>query len=144
MNDQTRDYLAETMVKTLGITRSQANWRVEAFLRSGLIERYNLTNPDSKEFQIITDIAMHIPQLGSLFFTDHWEEHEPYFGRCEVEGCYLEIANGGCCWRDTGYWNVCSKHSREFRKGKPRPPMKQSAIDREKRRGMDGVLLNKS
>ena len=65
MDDQTRDYLAETMVKTLGITRWQANSRVEAFLKSGLIERYKLNDPNTKEFQLITDIAMQIPQLSA-------------------------------------------------------------------------------
>ena len=86
------------------------------------------------------------PLLGldnvSLSLTDSEEEYEPYFGWCNVEGCEREGANGGSCWRNTGYWTVCSKHSQEYREGKPQPPMKQWAIDREKRRGEDGVLVN--
>jgi hypothetical protein len=78
----------------------------------------------------------------SVSLTESKEEYEPYFGWCNVEGCENEGANGGGCWRDTGYWIVCSKHSSEYREGNTQPPMKQSAIDREKRRGKDGVLVN--
>lgn len=78
----------------------------------------------------------------SLSLTESEQEYEPYYGWCDVEGCENEGANGGGCWRETGYWTVCSKHSQEYREGKPQPPMKQSAIDREKRRGADGVLVN--
>jgi hypothetical protein len=73
--------------------------------------------------------------------SDSEEEYDPYFGGCDVEGCEREVANCGVCWRDTGYWTVCSKHSQEYREGKPQPSMKQWAIDREKRRGKDGVLI---
>lgn len=76
----------------------------------------------------------------SLSLTE--SKYEPYFGWCNVEGCDREGANGGVCWRETGYWTVCSKHSQEYRDGKPQPKMKQFAIDREKRRGTDGVLIN--
>lgn len=62
------------------------------------------------------------------------KDDEPYFGWCEVEGCENEGANGGGCWREAGYWTVCSKHSQEYRKGKSQPKMKQLAIDREKTR----------
>lgn len=68
------------------------------------------------------------------------KEYEPYFGWCDVEGCENEGANGGGCWRQSGYWTVCSKHSAEYREGKDQPKMKKSAIDREKRRGADGIL----
>ena len=64
----------------------------------------------------------------------------PYFGWCEVDGCQHEGANGGGCWRETGYWTVCSDHSTAHRKGEAQPPMKQAAIDREKSRGSDGIL----
>jgi hypothetical protein len=77
-----------------------------------------------------------------LALTDSEEKYEPYFGWCDVEGCENEGANGGGCWRETGYWTFCSKHSAEHRAGKPQPPMKQTAIDREKSRGADGVLVN--
>ena len=75
---------------------------------------------------------------------DSEDEYEPYFGWCNVEGCENEGANGGGCWRETGYWTVCLKHSQEYREGKPQPPMKQWAIDREKGRGPDGMLVNES
>lgn len=79
----------------------------------------------------------------ALGITESEEEYEPYFGWCDVDGCENEGANGGGCWRETGYWTVCSKHSSKYRAGEPQPPMKQTAIDREKRRGADGVLVNK-
>jgi len=69
------------------------------------------------------------------------ETYEPYFGWCNVEECENEGANGGCCWSETGYWTVCSKHASDYREGLPQPQMKQSAIDREKKRGADGVLV---
>jgi hypothetical protein len=72
-----------------------------------------------------------------LSLTDSEEEYESYFGWCDVEGCENEGANGGGCWRETGYWTVCSKHSSKYRAGEPQPQMKQTAIDREKRRGAD-------
>jgi hypothetical protein len=72
------------------------------------------------------------------YFND--EDSEPYFGWCDVEGCKGEGCNGGGCWRETGYWTVCDKHSTDYRAGKPQPKMKQSAIDREKTRGLDGCL----
>ena len=65
---------------------------------------------------------------------------EPYFGWCDVEGCDNEGCSGGNAWRETGYWTVCYKHSDEFRHNISQPRMKQSAIDRESRRGADGVL----
>lgn len=76
---------------------------------------------------------------GTKFPSNHLE-YEPYFGWCNVEGCDNEAANGGGCWRETGYWTVCSKHARMHREGKPQPKMKQSAIDREKTRGEDGII----
>jgi hypothetical protein len=69
------------------------------------------------------------------------KEYEPYFGWCDVDGCMYEGANGGGCWRETGYWTVCSHHSTQWRAGKKQPKMKQTAIEREKRRGADGVLM---
>lgn len=69
---------------------------------------------------------------------------EPYFGWCDVEGCDQEGESGGMCWRDTGYWTVCGKHADEYRAGKPQPPMKQAAIDREGTRDANGWLpMNK-
>jgi hypothetical protein len=76
----------------------------------------------------------------SLSLTDSDEEYEPYFGWCNVEGCENEGANGGCCWRETGYWTVCSKHASEYRAGKPQPKMQQKYIDKEATRLPDGTL----
>lgn len=66
-----------------------------------------------------------------------------YWPQCDVEGCEGVSCNGGGCWRETGYWSVCSKHSNEFREGKPQPQMKQSAIDKEATRDkVTGYLPN--
>lgn len=62
------------------------------------------------------------------------EIYEPYFGWCDVSGCKNEGCNGGGCWRETGYWTVCSKHSASYRAGDPQPKMKRGAIKREKGR----------
>lgn len=75
--------------------------------------------------------------------TPDFEPSEPYFGYCEVEGCRKEGANSGGCWRNTGYWTVCTDHSQAFRRGEPQPKMKQSAIDREKTRLPNGYLPGK-
>jgi len=66
--------------------------------------------------------------------------NEPYFGWCDVEGCEKEGANGGNCWRETGYWTVCLDHSASFREGESQPKMKDYAIFREESRGEDGIL----
>jgi len=58
----------------------------------------------------------------------------PYWGICDVAKCPNEVCSQGCDWRDTGYWCVCSTHSRQHRDGKRRPKMKQRAIKREKSR----------
>ena len=63
MEDQTRSYLIEMAVKALGISRKAAELRINAFLKSGLIDKYKVT-PDDMLFQVITDIAMQIPQIG--------------------------------------------------------------------------------
>ncbi len=63
MDDQTRDYLVLMTVKTLGISRKQAELRLEAFLKSKVLEKYKNPMPDETLFQMITDIAMQIPQL---------------------------------------------------------------------------------
>lgn len=62
------------------------------------------------------------------------QEYAPYMGWCDVEGCGLEASGGGVCWRETGYWKLCSDHSANYRNGKQQPKMKQSAIDRENSR----------
>lgn len=60
-------------------------------------------------------------------------EYNPYWywPQCDVEGCEGVSCNGGGCWRETGYWQVCPEHSKMFREGKPQPKMKQSSIDKE-------------
>lgn len=61
-------------------------------------------------------------------------ESEPYFGWCDVNGCKNAGCNGGGCWRDTGYWTVCSEHSTAYSNGESQPKMSQVAIKREKGR----------
>jgi hypothetical protein len=72
--------------------------------------------------------------------TTHCMKEESYWPECDVEGCENESCNGGTCWKETGYWSVCSKHSQMHREGKPQPKMKQSAIDRENSRDENGYL----
>jgi hypothetical protein len=67
----------------------------------------------------------------------------PYYGWCDVKGCENEGCSGGMVWPKTGYWTVCYHHSAMFREGKEQPEMKKLAIEREKRRGIDGILRKK-
>lgn len=60
--------------------------------------------------------------------------HDPYFGWCDVSGCKNEGSMSGVSWRDTGHWKTCSKHSKDYRNGKPQPKMKKKAIKRENSR----------
>uniref|UniRef100_A0A6M3JGN9 Uncharacterized protein n=2 Tax=viral metagenome TaxID=1070528 RepID=A0A6M3JGN9_9ZZZZ len=53
---------------------------------------------------------------------------------CDIVGCMNWVSVQGGVW-DGGYWMVCSTHHREYLGGKPRPEMKQRAIDREISRG---------
>jgi len=62
------------------------------------------------------------------------QDYEPYFGWCDIDGCKNEGCCGGIGWRKTGYWTLCTDHSRMAREGKKQPKMKQSAIKREKSR----------
>ncbi|HRH46750.1 MAG TPA: hypothetical protein PKY82_34210 [Pyrinomonadaceae bacterium] len=59
---------------------------------------------------------------------------------CDVEGCELEPVSGGNAWRETGYWSVCSNHSRLSRQGEGQPQMKSEAIEREQSRDSNGYL----
>ena len=63
MEDQTREYLIGMTVKTLNVQIKQAELRLEAFLKSGILSRYKNPKPEERLFQFITDIAMSIPQL---------------------------------------------------------------------------------
>ena len=74
------------------------------------------------------------------------EANDPYscFPQCDVDGCERVSCNGGGCWRDTGYWSVCSKHSQDHREGKPQPKMRPSSIERENSRDKDGYLTAKN
>lgn len=60
--------------------------------------------------------------------------YKPYMGWCDVDGCKNESAANGSYYTKTGYWHLCSDHSQLAIEGKPQPPMKQSAIDRENSR----------
>lgn len=86
------------------------------------------------------------PEEGTEMIMDIFEEFEreddPYncFPQCDVEGCLGVSANGGGCWRETGYWNTCSEHSKMCREGKPQPTMKAAALQREAGRDENGFL----
>lgn len=75
--------------------------------------------------------------------TNAEQEYEPYFGWCDVDGCDGEGCSGGAAWEETGYWTVCSKHSNDWRGGKPQPKMKQKAINRENSRDKETGCLPK-
>ncbi len=70
-------------------------------------------------------------------------EKENETAKCDVLFCKNEVVAGGTCWRETGYWSVCSKHSDDHRDGKPQPKMKQKAVDREKKRNPETGYLHK-
>lgn len=66
MDDQGQNYLIKITVKGLGISNNQAKLRLEAFLKSGVLAKYKNPKPEGNLFQIITDIAMQIPQLQAV------------------------------------------------------------------------------
>lgn len=59
---------------------------------------------------------------------------------CDVEGCLGWTTAQGMCWQAGGYWHTCTEHGIVYREGRPQPKMKQRAIDREARRGPDGIM----
>lgn len=61
--DEVWDHLTETAMEKLGISERQAEMRINALRKSGVLSR--LGNPDSPSFQIGFDVAMQIPQLGN-------------------------------------------------------------------------------
>jgi len=65
-------------------------------------------------------------------------------GICDVDGCAGWVVAQGGMWQETGYWCLCGKHSQSYRDGKPKPRMKQRAIDREASRGLDRCLSFKA
>jgi hypothetical protein len=138
--------LIDDTSKVVKITRTVLTSEHRRYSKNGWKKKYKRSFNGRYVMENVTTLQVSHLQLVafnvSLSLTDSKEKQEPYFGWCEVEGCEQEGANGGGCWRDTGYWTVCSKHSQEYREGKPQPPMKQWAIDREKSRGSDGVLVN--
>ena len=129
-NDDYVEWL-ENKVKILSLSGvSQRSELLKAFLK----------NADDKGNIVLIESEQKCIEDFSLSFTDSDEEYEPYFGWCNVEGCENEGANVGCCWRETGYWTVCSKHASEYRAGKPQPKMQQKYIDKEATRLPDGTL----
>ena len=60
--------------------------------------------------------------------------YEPYHGWCDVDKCESEACCGGTGWRNTGYWRLCTEHSRMERNGEKQPKMKDSSVERESRR----------
>jgi len=75
-----------------------------------------------------------LPYKTLLPFDVEEKDCEPYYGWCDVEDCDNPGCSGGDSWRESGYWTVCHKHSKECQDGMPQPKMKQSAIDRENSR----------
>jgi hypothetical protein len=95
-----------------------------------------------KILPFIEELKAENERLKNLVEEINERENNPYWywPQCDVDECKGVSCNGGGCWRETGYWSVCTKHSTEFREGKPQPKMKQSAIDRESRRDKYGYL----
>jgi hypothetical protein len=60
--DRIRNRLVELTIKTLGISEKAANLRIEALLKSKVLDKFG--PPDELPFQIAVDCAMQIPQLG--------------------------------------------------------------------------------
>jgi hypothetical protein len=60
--DKIRNRLVELTIKTLGISEKAANLRIEALLKSKVLDKFG--SPDELPFQIAVDCAMQIPQLG--------------------------------------------------------------------------------
>lgn len=59
--DKVWEYLIKTAMDTLNISREQAELRILAIKKSGIITQ--LGDPNEKPFQIGIDVAMRIPQL---------------------------------------------------------------------------------
>ena len=53
---------------------------------------------------------------------------------CEIEGCMNKIAAGQHWGNGKEYLQLCSKHTQMEREGKPCPPIKKYALDREAKR----------
>jgi len=71
----------------------------------------------------------------------HAAKEDFYFPVCDIKGCKKESACGGMYWRETGYWNLCHKHSQMHREGAPQPKMKKASIDRENSRDKETGFL---
>ena len=66
---------------------------------------------------------------------DEAREEEIEVCKCDVEGCNKPVSSGGCVWRKTGYWSVCSDHfSACITRKEPQPQMKHEAVERENKR----------
>ena len=82
--------------------------------------------------------------LESAFEALGWDEphYLPEEGyTCEIVGC-MEADTSGTHWGNSKlYLRLCPKHYRESYSGKPLPPIKQYALDREaKRNPVTGIL----
>lgn len=80
--------------------------------------------------------------LGLIDNSIRYGNPDEFMGYCEVKGCNEEAVSGGNCWRETGWWAICDKHSKIWRAKEIQPKMNQSAINRESKRGKDGILRN--
>ena len=57
---------------------------------------------------------------------------------CDIEGCY-SWTSAGLNWQGS-YLHLCSRHARDQFDNKACPPVKARALEREAKRGPDGVL----
>lgn len=91
----------------------------------------------SKDGASWNEVSEMLNDFRAIVITEQEDEpYDPYgyFPCCDVEGCDQVSVSGGGCWRETGYWSVCSFHADQYRKGMPQPQMKQASIDKEKTR----------
>jgi hypothetical protein len=90
---------------------------------------YFLGQDSNPELQRCIDIAIEYAQQPQKVEQEEEKptEYIPYFGWCDVDKCENEGCCGGTGWRETGYWTLCTNHSRMAREGKKQPKMKRSA-----------------
>ena len=99
-------------------------------------------SPSPESIERVKELEKEVERLKAELSIIEERENNPYWywPQCDVEGCDGVSCCGGGVWAETGYWSVCSKHSDDYRNGKPQPKMKQESIDREASRDKDGIL----
>jgi len=68
----------------------------------------------------------------------HYIKGRPDFAGCDVKICY-EWSRGTGRW-DGMYLALCSDHLLAAHRNEPRPPLREQAIRRQRRRDMGGLL----